>query len=116
VNDPVKWDLTIRKGREFSEWFGLRNDDDTPMDLTSYTVRAQIRADIDIAATLIADFSVRIDDPATGDIYLELTDAQTSALTARRGYYDLLLTDPSGIDETYAEGTVIIKGSVTSNA
>jgi len=113
MTEPVQHDITIRKGRDFSEYFGLRNDDDTPMDLTGYTVKAQIRASRDTTSTLIADFTVRIDDPTTGDIYLELTDTVTAGLTATRAYYDLLLTDPSGIDETYVEGAVTVRGSVT---
>lgn len=116
MEDALDWPLEIRRGREFSEPFGFVNDDDSAMDLTGYTVKAQVRDRQAIDGNLIIEFTVRIDDPLTGEVYLELTDAETSAITARRGFYDLLLIDAAGKDETYVEGVVAFKGSVTANA
>ena len=119
MNDVLEWPLTIRRGREFSEYFGFRDNSDAAFDLTGYTVKAQLRDRAELDANLIVDFTIRYgdDDPTTGDVYLELTDTQTNAIEDRRGYYDILLTeDATGIDTTWVDGVVTLKGSVTDNA
>lgn len=114
---PARWNITVRKGRDFVEQYDFQNDDGTPMDLTGYTVKAEMREAPSLDSPLIVAFSVSIPTPANGQVTLSLTDIQTAALGSySKAYYDIMLTDPSGIDETYVEGTVAIKDSVTSNA
>ena len=120
TTEPLNWPITIRRGREFSEYFGFRNYDGTPegtpFDLTSYVVKAQARVRQSIDSELVVDFTVRIPDRTTGDTYMELTDTQATAIKGKRAYYDVLLIDASNGDVTKVEGVATIKGSVTSNA
>lgn len=116
ATEPLNWPITIRRGREFSEYFGFRNDDGTPFDLTGYVVKAQARVRQSISSELVVDFTVRIPDRTTGDTYMELTDGQSTAIKGKRAYYDVLLINASNIDVTTVEGVATIKGSVTSNA
>lgn len=116
MNTSTRHNLTIDIGRDFREWYGFRNEDDTPIDLSGATLKAQIREQSSSASALIAEFTIDTAQAANGDIYLTLNDGQTAAITQSKGYYDILVTDASGTDETWIYGDVIFQGRPTSNA
>jgi hypothetical protein len=113
MDSPLQHDLIIDIGRDFNEYFGFTDDADTPLDMTGYTVKAQIRSGESSGSTLIAEFTVDNSALADGELWLRLTDAQTAAITASSGYYDILVTDASGTDETWVFGTVTFQGRPT---
>jgi len=109
---PARHDLTVRRDRDYSEVFIFKDGDGVVINLTGYAVRAQIRPQKD-STTLIITFTTVLTE-VEGKVVISLTDAQTLTLTAYdKGWWDLVLTDPSGNRKTYIEGSVYIKGTVT---
>ena len=111
---PARYDLDVYKGRDYSEMFTVTEDDDvTPIDLTGWTAKAQIRQEKKRTATLIVGITCTIPSPTDGKIYLALSDLQTAAVRQMKGHWDLLLIDDSGIDESYVYGEVEFIPTVT---
>jgi hypothetical protein len=88
----------------------------TPVDLTGYTARMQVRASAAATAVLL-DLTTE-----NGGITLGGTDGtitctssatQTAALTFGTGVYDLELVDGSGVVTRLAEGSVCVSREVT---
>jgi len=112
---PSVYNLSIYIGCDFSLAFQLLQEDEvTPINLTGTTIKSQIRLREDVTSTLLASFVVTVPAPTDGTFYLSLTDTITSAITAAFGFYDVLLTGPSSIDEIYIKGKVDFFKKVTS--
>lgn len=82
-----------------------------PADLTTATVTAQLRAkeaDIDP----LASFTVLIVDAALRKVRLTLSTAQTTALTVKKGVWDLQVAEGTWIG-TPLRGAVEIRKQVT---
>ena len=110
---PATYNLIIYRDRDFSQTFYFRTLGE-PMDLTGYSGKAEIRENQDAAALLVA-FQVEI-DPLLGLITLSLTDTQTILLPVGAAFWDLVLTDPHGLRQSYIEGQVKVVGTVTRDA
>ncbi len=115
MDAPVTHNLTIYQGRDFRFYIGLRNDDDTPIDLSLRTNKAQIRAAKSLSSRLIAEFTIDDELAADGDLYLILNDSQTKAITDLDGWWDYATKDANGVDESYVAGKVTFEGSATDN-
>jgi hypothetical protein len=63
--------------------------------------------------TKYADFTVVYTNRSTGTITISLTDEQT-ALFPNEAYYDVLLTNGSGLKEYYLEGIVYVSEGYTA--
>lgn len=94
----------------------LADDNLTPIDLTGYTARMQIRGSVnnpDTILVLTTENSRIIITPLTGTIQL-LVDAVTMATVSLvEGVYDLELIDAGGTVERLIEGKASIKKEVT---
>ena len=98
----VKQPLEIEQGATFKfkiNWF--QDDEITPVDLTNYTARMQIRSEV-TSTTVLLELTTengRITlNGASGviDLYVSATDTAALAFTA--GVYDLELVDGSNSD------------------
>jgi len=100
------YNIIIDQGSTFSQKITVK-EDGAVKDLTGYSARAQMRP-TRTSTTLTATFSCTIATPSTGVILMELTPAQSAAITEGRYYYDL---------EVYTSGEVIVsrllQGEVT---
>lgn len=105
---PDTYPLTIIRGREFSVTFEF-----VALNLSGYTVKAQVRELENQSSTLIADFTEAVVTGTNSTVTLSLSDTTTSAITQSTGFYDILMTDGSNNDYTYVRGPVQIIGSVT---
>lgn len=105
----------IYRGRKYIFSFYLADEDDAPIPLTGYTLKAQIRTKPELLGSLIAEFTVSVTDELNGEVELILEEELTASIRASRGYYDLLVIDDSGNDDTYMKGIVEVEGSVTRN-
>lgn len=112
--ERVRYDLTVYKRNDFKMFVYFKKVDDTPVDLTGWTGYAQIRADKDANAELLATFDVTIEG-LDGKVTMVLTDDETNP-DGNKGYYDLLMVDDEGFDETYVEGLVTFLDTVTVKA
>lgn len=103
--------IRIEQGATWRPTLTLRDTD-----LTGYTARMQIRADIDATDVLLelstANGKITIDGPA-GQIKPVLTDTQTATLTWTDGVYDLELTAPGGDVQRLLKGPVEVDPEVT---
>jgi len=108
---PDTYPLTILRGRDFDVEFEFAD-----LNLTGYTARSQIRASESQDATLIEEFTIIVTPGTDSTVELDLSETETGAITQETGFYDLLLTSPSGVDYTYIRGPVTFIGSVTEKA
>lgn len=108
-------DFKIYQGSTFDEILQLQQSDETPIDLTGYDARMQIRSTL--GNTLIADLTsgnggITI-TPLTGQIDLLLTPTATAALAAGTYRYDLEVFDGTRVDK-YLRGTIQVIGETTT--
>jgi len=99
--------LTILRGRDFEIVFEFE-----ATNLAGYTGRSQIRAMDNISSPLLEEFAITITPATNSTVRLTLTDAETTAITAETGWFDLLLTTGT-TDATFVRGPVTFIGSVT---
>lgn len=86
--------LLIEQGAKFELEMVLKVEG-TPINLTGYTVRAQVRTKRSPTATLIAELTVDV-TPLEGRVILSLTAAETAELSFIKGEWDMELVPPSG--------------------
>ena len=90
-----KYNITIEQGTTYNNKMTFYTDDTqtTPIDFTGYTWRMQIRNAIPSSTVLLELTSendkIDISDQANGVITLQITAADTAALTFSEGVYDL---------------------------
>jgi hypothetical protein len=108
-------DIDIDKNRNFRRPFQFLEDDGvTPIDMTGFSVTAQIRKEESVDSTLIEDFTVDTSDLVNGNIVLILSVAQTAAINHSTGYYDIKVTDLTPTTTSWVKGKVSIHGTVTA--
>jgi len=107
--------LVIDQGTTFSLSIIVSDANANEIDLTGYTLRAQLRKSY--GATSYTAFTVEAaDDPTTGELTISLTDAQTSALKAGRYVYDVEIVAPVADGSTVTrvlEGIITVTPEVT---
>lgn len=108
---PGTYDITLQRRADYSVTLQFKDSTNTAIDLTGWTAAAQ--AWNEYRTTKYADFTVSYTNRLTGTIALSLTDDQTSAFPAV-AYYDVLLTNPSGLKEYYLEGAIYASEGYTA--
>ena len=111
-------DLTMRTNETFHLDLKYRDSNGLPIDITNYTAQMQVR-DKAGGSEVILDTegpgnSVVIDGPhGKIDVYFPLSTML--AVTAKKGFYDLVLTSPPPEERVDAliEGTVAFEKGVT---
>lgn len=107
----TKTNLIIDQGSTFSTTVDLTDENDDPIDLSTYTGAGQIRKHYTSSTSV--PFSVALGG-ATGSITISLTATQTSNLVAGRYVYDVELTSQgSGAISRVLEGIVTVTPQVT---
>jgi len=100
---PGTYNITLQRRADYSVVLQFKDSTDTPINLTGWTVASQIWNQP--RTTKVVDFTVAYTNRSTGTITLSLTSEQTVLIDSTY-YYDVLLTNPSGVKEYYLEGTV----------
>ena len=105
--------LVINAGTNFSQTFNLESGDtNSPLDLTGYTVSAQMRKYA--GSSTATTFTTDIVSPGTlGKIIISLTPEQTTNLKPGRYVYDVIITSPTSVVTRVVEGIVTVLPSVT---
>lgn len=106
--------IDIDKGRDFQKYFQFFDDTGAEINMTGYSITAELRLAEDYGSTLIETFTVDDTDIATGEIYIKLTSVQTAAISQSRGYYDIKITDSAGFISSWVKGKAEIHGTVTA--
>jgi hypothetical protein len=91
-----EFDIVIYQGATFRKTFKLRDaTTGAVVPLTGYTsVAAQLRESEVDSSTTLATFTGTV-DAAQGEVTIELTPTDTTALTAKKGFYDVFVISPT---------------------
>ena len=106
----VQVTLYIDQGAHFTAEVTLTNYDSTPLDLTGFTVRGQMRRSYYSRTSTV--FTAAVSNAAAGLITISLTDTQTAALKPGRYVYDVEIVGPSAVSRA-VEGIVVVSPEVT---
>jgi hypothetical protein len=108
---PGIYNIPLQRRADYSVTLQFKDASATPINLTSWTVAAQVWNQT--RTTKYADFTVTYTNRSTGTVAIALTDEQT-ALFPDEAYYDVLLTNPSGLKEYYLEGIIYVSEGYTA--
>ena len=104
--------LVIYKYTDFEQTFMLEDSStNSAKDLTGFTATCRMQRTLYLGS--LTAFTVSFTNRTQGKIRITLTDAQTAEIADGKYFYELVLTDPSGIVERVIEGVVIVKHPVT---
>ena len=104
--------LVLDQGVDFEATFTVRNEDSSSLNLTGYTVAAQVYDES--RSTKYADWAITYTDRANGIIDMNLADTDTANFTPSILFYDVLLTEPSGSKNYYLEGKLFVSEGYTA--
>lgn len=109
--EPAVRDLELYRGDDYTHEILFVKDSDTltPMNLSGYTFRAQVRDRPEGSTAVRATFDIDVSRAGEGIIVLSLPP---SATRIKSGYWDLEVNTGSGI-RTWLKGMVTLFGDVT---
>ena len=110
--EPGTYNFTLQRRSDHSIPLLFKDGDNNPINLTGFTVAAQVWNKS--RTTKFADFTTTYTDRSAGSVSIALTDTQTAVFTQDFLYYDVLLTDSSGLKEYYLEGIITVSQGYTS--
>jgi hypothetical protein len=108
---PGQYNFSLQRRADHSITLQFNDSANAAINLTGWTVAAQVWNQD--RSTKYADFTVTYTDRVTGTIAIALTDEQTATLP-NEVYYDVLLTNPSGLREYYLEGIIYVSEGYTA--
>ena len=108
---PGIYSISLQRRADYSITLQFKDSTGTAINLTGWIVAAQ--AWNQARTSKYADFTVTYTNRATGTIAIALTDEQTTTFPDE-AYYDVLLTNPSGLKEYYLEGTIYVSEGYTA--
>lgn len=108
---PGTYNISLQRRADYSVTLQFKDSNNAAIDLTGWSVAAQ--AWNQERTTKYADFAVTYTNRSTGTVAIALTDQQT-ALLPNEAYYDVLLTNGSGLKEYYLEGVIYVSEGYTA--
>lgn len=105
----AKVNIVLDQGTTFNTSFLFSNDDDNPIDFSSYTANSQIRKSY--TSSTAYTFTVGLGN--NGIITLSMNAATSSTITAGRYLYDLEVQDANGVRSRLVEGIVTVTPEIT---
>jgi len=107
---PGTYNFTVQRGADHQIVLVFKDSAGTVINLTDWTVASQ--AWNQARSTKYADFTVAYTDRTNGKVTLSLSDEDTVDFPDEL-YYDVLLTNPSGLKEYYLEGIIYVAQGYT---
>jgi hypothetical protein len=119
--DIAIYNFIILQGETTQLSFQLVGDDETPVDLSGYSVRMQIRPDYaDFSSEVFVSLDSEIDEDGSyirieseGILSFQISATQTSSINDDRCKYDIELYDETGYVKRILEGKISIRREVT---
>jgi hypothetical protein len=108
---PGTYNIKLQRRADYSVTLQFKDSEGVAIDLNGWTVAAQ--AWDKGRSTKYADFSITYSDRSAGTVAISLTDEQTAAFP-NEAYYDVLLTNASGLKEYYLEGIIYVSEGYTA--
>ena len=106
--------ITINSGDNFYRDFYLDEVDGTPLDLTGYTGKSEVRKHPESVGAATT-FSLTFVDRTSGRFRLSLSKQQTSSIKPGRYSYDVMLTDSSNLKSIVLEGNILASSDISRN-
>ena len=104
--------LLIYKHTDFEQTFILEDSQsNSAKDLTGFTGTCKMQRTLNLGS--LTSFTLAFTNRSLGKVRISLTNTQTANIEDGKYFYELVLTDPSGIVERVIEGVVIVKHPVT---
>lgn len=111
------YNLAIEQGATFKVIFQWTDSNNSPINITGYTLRSQIRATVESSSVMVdmtnANGKVTISDAAQGKIQMLLSATETASLAAGTGVWDLEVIAGDGTVTRLLQGSVTISPEVT---
>ena len=108
---PGTYNIKLQRRADYSVTLQFKDSEGVAIDLDGWTVAAQ--AWDKGRSTKYADFSITYSDRSAGTVAISLTDEQTATFP-NEAYYDVLLTNASGLKEYYLEGVIYVSEGYTA--
>ena len=102
---------SLQRRADFELQLQFKDSTGAAIDLTGWTVASQVWDET--RTTKYADFAITYTNRATGTVKIALTSTQTATLPDA-AYYDVLLTNGSGLKEYYLEGVIYVSQGYTA--
>jgi hypothetical protein len=102
---------SLQRRADFELQLQFKDSTGTAINLTGWTVASQVWDEG--RTTKYADFAVTYLNRATGTVKIALTATQTATFPDV-AYYDVLLTNASGLKEFYLEGVIYVSQGYTA--
>jgi hypothetical protein len=107
----ISYNLFVDQGATFSANVTVKDNSNIARDLSGYTARSQMRrSHYSTNSTVI---TTTIGTPASGNVTLALTNAQTANLKPGRHVYDVEIVSSANVVERVFEGIVTVYPEVT---
>lgn len=112
----AQYSFTIEQGTTTVRPLVWKSSDGTPVDLSGYTARMQVRRSVS-AADVLLEASTSNDriqlDPLAGRVTLVLQADVTAAINWTRGRYDIELVSPDGDVTRLVQGEITVSKEIT---
>ena len=105
-------DLFIDQGTDFETSLDLIGDDGTPIDITGFTFKSQIRKSY-YSANASANLTITVLDAPNGNAMLSMTAANSSNIFPGRYVYDVKMKDSANTTTRVVEGILTINPQVS---
>jgi hypothetical protein len=112
----VNYDFEIEQGTTQQKVFGYKAGDQTPINLTGFTARMQIRPKLasDVVLLELSTTNGRLQlGGIAGTVTMLFAPATTTGVPWSRGVYDLELTSPDGAVTRMLMGEITLSKEVT---
>lgn len=110
----MSYDIFITQGETYTLSTGLKNDDGSVIDLSSYSLRGQVKYNYGSNSYLV-DLEPQIISAISGNISIALTASETAALPVTVAFYDVeRYTSGDGSVYKVLNGKFIINPEVTT--
>ena len=105
--------LIIYKHTDFEQTFVLEDgQSNSAKDLTGFSATCKMQRTLNLGS--LTEFTISfLNDSLLGKVRISLSESQTAVIEEGKYFYELMLTDPSGVVERVVEGIVIVKHPVT---
>ena len=110
------YDIEVDQGADHSFTINYADSNGTPIDLTDYSYRMDVRVglkDSELLFTLTEGDGIDASGEATGTILVTINNMRTGLLQNLVYRYDLEITSPGGVVTRLIEGSVTAKPEVT---
>jgi len=104
--------LVINVGADFSETLELTQTGGNPINLNGFNAASQMRKNPESSSYV--GFGISFVNRSQGMINLSLNRTVTSSLKSGRQMYDLMLIKPDGSKVICVEGTVLVRGGIST--